>query len=135
MFRRTSAELLSVAILPLGFGLAVYGGQADALPGTDATVPVVVGPVSYSGQVAPMFAEYCADCHGTDTKEAGLDLTTYEAVMKGSDYGPVLEAGDGAGSLLVEMIAAGEMPQEADPMSEEEVALITAWIDAGAENN
>jgi hypothetical protein len=33
------------------------------------------------------------------------------------------------------MVAAGEMPQDADPLSEEEIGLIRAWIQAGAANN
>jgi len=77
----------------------------------------------------------CADCHGAETQEAGLALHTYEAVMKGSEYGTVIEAGDPDGSLLMEMIAAGEMPQDADALSAEQVALIRAWIAAGAANN
>jgi len=127
MFRGTRVGLLSVAILPVGLGFA-FG---------DATSPVPdpVGPVSYAGQIAPLFSEQCVSCHGTETQEAGLQLHTYEAVMKGSEYGTVVEAGDPANSLLLEMISAGEMPQEADALSADEVAMIRAWIEAGAENN
>jgi mono/diheme cytochrome c family protein len=125
MFARAHAGLLSVAILPLSIGFAL-----------DPEVTTVhAGPVSYTRQVAPIFASKCAECHGATTKEAGLDLSTYAAAMKGSEYGTVIEAGDAAGSLLVEMIVAGEMPQDADALPEEEIALIRAWIQAGAANN
>jgi mono/diheme cytochrome c family protein len=125
MFGRAHAGLLSVAILPLGIGFAI-----------DPEVTTVqAGPVSYARQVAPIFESKCAECHGATTKEAGLDLSTYEATMKGSEYGTVVEAGDPAGSLLVEMVVAGEMPQDADALPEEEIALIRAWIQAGAANN
>jgi mono/diheme cytochrome c family protein len=93
------------------------------------------GPVSFAGQVAPLFASQCVSCHGAETQEAGLALHTYELAMKGSEYGTVIEAGDPEGSLLIEMIAAGEMPQEADALSPEQVALIRSWIAAGAANN
>jgi mono/diheme cytochrome c family protein len=125
MFGRSRFGLLSVAILPLGIGFAVQ----------PETSSVRAGPVSYSRQVAPIFRARCAECHGAETKEAGLDLSTYEAAMKGSEYGTVIEAGDAAASLLIEMVVAGEMPQDADPLPTEEIALIRAWIEAGATNN
>lgn len=129
MLGRKRAGLLSVAILPLGIGLAVQSPEAAARQAPQA------GPVSYSRQIAPIFQAKCSECHGADTKEAGLDLSTYESAMKGSEYGTVIEAGDADGSLLVEMVAAGEMPQDADPLPAEEIALIRSWIQAGATNN
>lgn len=125
MFRRTRAGLLSVSLLPLGIGLAVQPNEPTAH----------AGPVSYTRQVAPILQSRCAECHGAETKEAGLDLSTYEAVMKGSEFGTVVEAGDAAASLLIEMVTAGEMPQDADPLPAEEIALLRAWIAAGATNN
>ena len=97
--------------------------------------PIEAGPVSYTQQVSPLFQSACGDCHGGDEPELGLDLTSYEAAMEGSDYGSVIEAGDADGSLLIDMIVAGEMPVDADPLSEEEIEMIRSWIDAGAENN
>ena len=132
MFRGTRAQLLSVAILPVGIGLAVQGAPAPVAPTTSA---VVAGPVSFAGQVAPLFAEQCVSCHGADDPEAGLQLHTYAGVMKGSEYGTVVEAGDPDGSLLIEMISAGEMPQDADALSADEVAMVRSWIAAGAANN
>jgi mono/diheme cytochrome c family protein len=129
MFGRTRAGLLSVAILPLGIGLAVQSPEAAARQAPQA------GPVSYSRQIAPIFEAKCSECHGAETKEAGLDLSTYESVMKGSEYGTVIEAGDAAGSLLIEMVSAGEMPQDNDPLPAEEIDLIRSWIQAGATNN
>ena len=125
MFRRTRAGLLSVSLLPLGIGFAIQPEEPK----------VQSGPVSYTRQVAPIFQARCSECHGATTKEAGLDLSTYASVMKGSEYGTVVEAGDAAASLLIEMVTAGEMPQDADPLPAEEIAVLSAWIAAGATNN
>lgn len=127
MFRRTRVELLSVAVLPLGIGLAVQGSPASTTP--------QAGPVSYSEQIAPIFEAKCAECHGTETTEAELSLATYEDVMKGSEFGTVVEPGSPDESLLLDMVAAGEMPQDADPLPEEEIELIRSWIAQGAQNN
>ena len=133
MFRRTSVELLSVAILPLGIGLAVTDSRAPV-----SVEPVVAtqGPVSYAQQVVPIFKSRCYECHSGDTSDsANLDLSTYENVMKGSKYGTVVEAGDPESSLLVEMVESGEMPQDSDPVPPEEIELIRSWIADGAANN
>ena len=129
MFGRKRSGLLSAAILPLGIGLAVQSPEAAVRQAPQA------GPISFTRQVAPIFQAKCAECHGTETKEAGLDLSSYESAMRGSEYGTVIEAGDADGSLLIEMVAAGEMPQDADPLPAEEIALIRSWIEAGATNN
>jgi mono/diheme cytochrome c family protein len=118
-----------MAILPLGIGLAVQSPETVAAEAPQA------GPVSFSRQIAPIFQNKCGECHGTETQEAGLNLSTYELAMKGSEYGTVIEAGDAEGSLIIEMVSAGEMPQDADPLPEEEIALLRSWIEAGASNN
>jgi mono/diheme cytochrome c family protein len=134
MFRRTRVELLSVAILPLGLGLVV-SESPRAVP-TEATPALVTeGPVSFARQVLPIFQASCGDCHGAETKEVELGLTTYADVMKGSEYGTVVEAGDPGNSLLLDMIVAGEMPQDAPALEADEIALIRAWIEQGAQNN
>lgn len=134
MFRGTRVELLSVAVLPIGLGLAVKGAPPPPVQANPVEV-VVAGPVSFTGQVAPLFADNCTSCHGTEEQEAGLQLHTYEAVMKGSEYGTVVEAGDPENSLLLDMISAGEMPQDGDALSADQVAIVRSWIADGAQNN
>jgi mono/diheme cytochrome c family protein len=130
MFRRTRVELLCVAILPLGIVLALNDAPLAAeAPGASA------GPVSFARQVLPIFQASCSDCHGAETKEVELSLITYADVMKGSEYGTVIEAGDPSGSLLLDMVSAGEMPQDAPALGAEEIALIRSWIQQGAQNN
>ncbi len=135
MFPGMRVELLSAVILPLGIGLAVHGAHGSTAPATGLSHVVTLGPVSYAEQIAPIFEERCAECHGGDTKEAELGLLTYEELMKGSEYGTVIEAGEPEESLLLDMIIAGEMPEEGDPVPPEEIALIRTWIAEGAQDN
>ena len=67
--------------------------------------------------------------------ELGLKLDTYEGVMAGSDYGTIVEVGDADASLLIDMIASGDMPEDADPLPAAELEVIKAWIVEGAPNN
>jgi len=129
---RGTRVFFSVALLPLGLGMAVFGTPASDVVVSPAAV---AGPVSYANQIAPLFEESCTSCHGEEEQEAGLRLDTYAAAMTGSEYGTVIEAGNPGESLLVDMIAAGEMPQEADAWDAEEVDLVRSWIAEGANDN
>ena len=103
--------------------------------------PLVPEAVSYEAEIQPFFDKNCVSCHGgvDDTGEkrleAALNLTSYEGVTAGSEFGTVIEAGDAAGSILLEMVEAGEMPEEGDPATPEEIELLRTWITEGAENN
>ncbi|MCE9525970.1 MAG: hypothetical protein K8R36_07940 [Planctomycetales bacterium] len=63
-----------------------------------------------------------------------MNLSTRELALKGSDAGEVLIPGKPEESLLVKRAADGSMPPETDGrrLTEEEVALLTAWVKGGA---
>ena len=76
----------------------------------------------------------CFECHNPEKAKADLDLTTREAILKGGDSGPALVPGKSGESFLVEVLA-----PDADPhmppkgqLSDEQIADIRTWIDAGA---
>jgi len=85
--------------------------------------------------VAPIFAERCAMCHSGAAAPLGLRLDTLENVVKGSQRGAVVKAGDTAGSELLRRIR-GEslprMPLTGPPyLAAEEIALIEKWVAEG----
>ncbi len=96
-------------------------------------------PVTYDDQVAAIFKQHCGQCHGEAKQKAGLDLSSYASVMKGSTGGPVVVAGRSGASRIVGAITAADpaerMPPENDPLPKEQVALIRAWIDSGLRQN
>jgi mono/diheme cytochrome c family protein len=93
-------------------------------------------PVEFSRDVLPIFARACFDCHGPDAQESTLRLDVQQAALAGGElFGPAIIPGDADGSPLVRFISAdGEltMPPGGAPLSDDEVALIRRWIDAGA---
>lgn len=116
--------------------------RSDALSGpvvTAASAPQ--DTVSFANDVLPIFRQRCAECHGGENEdgevrtEVSLNLLEYERAMAGSEFGTVIEAGDPANSFLLDMIMDGTMPEQGDPVPAEEIALIRAWIEAGAPNN
>jgi len=95
--------------------------------------------VTFAADIKPIFDRACVECHGAKKQKAELRLDSLEATVHGSDEGPVLEVGSGATSLIVSNVARvgvedDWMPpiDKGKPLSQEEVALIRAWIDQGA---
>lgn len=82
----------------------------------------------WEGDIANIFESKCITCHGT-TVMSGLNLTTYADALNGGETGPVITPGDGATSLLITKQQAGGHPGQ---LTDEEIARVRAWIDAGA---
>ena len=68
-------------------------------------------------------------CHSATLATNGLNLSTYADAMKGAQDGPVIVPGDAANSKLIPIQSQGGHPGQ---LSAEELALVEAWIDAGA---
>ena len=124
---------------------AVVASLATAPGGTPARdpAPTTADTVSYKNDVLPIFQNRCARCHGAKDEEGevvaevSLILIEYKRLMLGSEFGPVITAGDPEDSWLLEMITEGDMPPEGegDKVPEEEIAVIRQWITEGAKNN
>ena len=71
--------------------------------------------------------------------EEGLDLSSWESLMAGSDHGEVVIPFDPAGSLLIRLAtqldSSHELYPHASALTEENVATVTAWITDGARND
>jgi hypothetical protein len=62
-----------------------------------------------------------------------LDLRSVAAIERGGESGPALAKPDPKTSLLLEKITQGEMPPEGErQLTADEIALVTAWVLAGA---
>lgn len=88
--------------------------------------------VSFSRDVAPIFAERCIACHNTRSPGGRLNLDSFAALSKGGESGAAVSAHQSADSLLLTMIEDGSMPKDADPLKPEEVAIVRQWIEVGA---
>lgn len=94
--------------------------------------------VTFDEHVKPIFRAKCANCHNTDKKVAGLDLTNYTAMMQGGGSGAAVEPGDSSVSYLW-MVVSHEsepyMPPNSPKMDDASLAIIKEWIDLGAPEN
>jgi hypothetical protein len=127
-------EVLSALALTVGVGLAAHS-SIDGPTQVGVTMVTSHAEVSFTQQVLPILEKHCWECHSEVSTELGLRLDTYEGAMAGSDYGTVIEAGDPDGSLLVDMIVSGDMPEDGDPVPSADLEVIKTWIAEGAKNN
>ncbi|HCN30485.1 MAG TPA: hypothetical protein DIT64_17455 [Verrucomicrobiales bacterium] len=88
--------------------------------------------VFFEDHIAPLLERSCRQCHNAETKRANLDLSSPATLMRGSDAGVVVKAGDPKHSLLYELVHSGEMPRKGDKLTHDEAALIAEWIEGGA---
>ena len=99
--------------------------------------------VSYNKDVFPILSENCLSCHkvgGTGLAKSGLNMETYEGLMKGTKLGPIIVAGSSVSSTLVLLIERQahpsiNMPKDKPPIAADQIKTIRQWIDQGAKNN
>ena len=132
----------SIALqLPLAFFLAAGASLALAAPGAeiDGTrlPPPAARKIDFAKDVQPLFAQHCYDCHGPKKHESGFRLDDKEAALRGGDNGPDILPGKSAESLLIHAVAGlredFKMPKKGEPLTTEQISVLRAWIDQGAE--
>jgi cytochrome b subunit of formate dehydrogenase/mono/diheme cytochrome c family protein len=98
-------------------------------------VPTPMPTVQGGATTAVSFADVqatlktkCGTCHGEGAM-GGLNVTSFATLMKGGANGPVIVPKDAASSPLVKKMEAGGHSAQLSP---EELAVLKAWIAAGA---
>lgn len=132
---------MSIRALPLAVMLLIAASLAACDKEQGEVQPL--RKVSYKDDVAPILQRHCAECHtaGQQGAEAtGLLVDSYESLMKGSEYGPVIDPGSARTSSLYILISGKEnltinMPHGKSPLSAEDIETIRVWIDNGAPDN
>ena len=92
--------------------------------------------VDYDKDVKPLLAQHCYACHGEEVQQAGLRLDRRQPALRGGDYGPVIVPGKSADSKLIRRVIDGDGGLQMPPsgaLSADEIGVLRAWIDQGAE--
>lgn len=124
---KTAAKLIGLCLLPLT--MVACGGDPA---------------VSYAQDVKPILDQNCIQCHlpgGDGEVASGFNMSTYDSLMKGARFGPMIIAGDVEGSNLVVLIEGRADPSISMPHGQEksvsraDIQTIRLWIEQGARNN
>ncbi|MEE8431087.1 MAG: c-type cytochrome domain-containing protein [Candidatus Desulfatibia sp.] len=90
--------------------------------------------VTYA-DLAPIFAKRCIMCHSGVAAPLGLHLDKYDSILKGSERGPVVKAGDPSTSELIRRlkgISQPRMPMTGPPyLPDTQIAMFERWVVSG----
>ncbi|MCB0417048.1 MAG: hypothetical protein KDD39_05330, partial [Bdellovibrionales bacterium] len=93
-----------------------------------SAVSAMGADLNYDVVLAEIFQPICAECHSQPGASADLDLTQYASLIASKVVVPFKPEE----SLLIEKVTSGEMPLIGDPLNADQIALLKAWILAGA---
>jgi len=109
-------------------------------------------PVSFNKDIKPILVANCLKCHdgsGEGLVTSGFSVLTYDSVMKGTKYGPVVVPGSAISSTLFLLVSHQVNPKiqmpphhgealsegRSEPLTPRQIEYIEKWIDQGAKNN
>ncbi|MFN3380477.1 MAG: c-type cytochrome domain-containing protein, partial [Runella zeae] len=115
------ALFIATAALVLGYGYHTLRGNE----------------VDFNTQVKPIINKKCMACHGGVKKAGGFSLLfEEEALAKTKSGKPAIVPGDADASAFITCLTTSDpdkrMPKKGDPLSEEEVEILTDWVNQGA---
>ncbi|HYC99801.1 MAG TPA: PSD1 and planctomycete cytochrome C domain-containing protein [Phycisphaerales bacterium] len=120
----------------------VPGMEGEGEDGKPIMTPGTGGGVRVPGDDALFVAahtvlqERCVECHGMEKRKGGLRVDSLASLMKGGKRGASIVPGDAKSSYLMRRIRGEgpdeQMPPEGDPLTDEQVRAVEAWINAGA---
>lgn len=91
-------------------------------------------PPTYT-EIAPLLAQKCVICHSGAAAAAGLQLDSFDSIIKGSKRGTIVKTGDPSGSELIRRLKGSSqprMPMTGPPfLSDSEIALFERWVAGG----
>src|SRR5262245_44250249 len=112
-------------------GLGVWSSNSSAPGQSTPSSPAF----AHTREALKILETRCLQCNDARKKRGGLDVSTRAKLLDGGESGPAIAAGSSRQSLLVTLIRherEPKMPRQAKKLSDEQIALLAAWIDAGA---
>ncbi len=134
-------EALSLFVPPMkGFLLSLGLLAAPAAWAAEldlSKLPAPAAAVDFERQIQPLLETKCVSCHGEAKQKGHFRLDSRGAMMKGGENGSPIVEGKSAESPLIHYVARLvedlEMPpKKEDALKPEEIAILRAWVDAGA---
>lgn len=135
---KITALVWSGLVLPLALV------AAEKKPVDVSKIPLPVPrKVDFVKEVYPIFKDACISCHGPEKQKGKYRMDSKEAAFKDTDYGPTIIPGKSAESSLIHMVCnlvdemmmppPSDKPGKSEPLTKEQIGILRAWIDQGAE--
>jgi hypothetical protein len=126
-FNKTAEKLVMLGLFPLAMAACNFEPT-----------------VSFSQDVKPILDQHCFECHlagGKGELVSGLSMASYDELMEGTNFGPMIIAGDTQGSNLLVLVEGRADPSismphgQRDSVAKQDIHTIRLWIEQGAKNN
>jgi hypothetical protein len=133
--RRNGAAFFGAFLIAHVSPFVSFGAELDP-PKLPPAANVIV---DFKRDIQPIFESSCSRCHGTERPRSRFSLASRETALRGGSKGRDIVPGNSAQSPLIHYVARlvseMEMPPDGKeaPLTREQVALLRAWIDQGAE--
>ena len=132
-----------ILILGGAFLLTIGGMIGERVLSLSGEACAAQQETSFKDDVLPIFVGHCFSCHqpgGQGQEKSGLDLSTYEGVMRGTKFGRMVIPGDPEASNLMWLLEWRGAPETHMPLGKKKLSVcdrdaIRAWILEGAKNN
>jgi hypothetical protein len=110
--------------------MAAFAAGAAELP------PPATRKVDFVKDIQPILESHCYECHSAQKHKAELRWDVKKLALKGGESGPAIRPGKSAESRMIRLVSGLNpdlvMPQKGDRLSPEQIGLLRAWIDQGA---
>lgn len=138
-------KLLGGAMLAaLSFNALAAAGDSSA-PEQGSLKVLSKEEVSFKNDVQPILHDYCVNCHmpgGKGYLKSGLDLTSYDNLMKGTKFGKVVIPGNSEASTFTKLLTGTnkglKMPaglNASGTLDRQYILTLRKWVKQGAKNN
>jgi len=140
---KTRVLLGGLMLAALSFNVSAE--DKSLVPAHDAINVLGTSEVSFKTDVQPILHDYCVSCHspsGRGYAKSGLDLTSYEGLMKGTKFGKVVVPGDSDTSTFTKLLTGTnkglKMPMglnASGTLDRQYILTLRKWVKQGAKNN
>lgn len=110
---------------------AAEGRALDAPPTSSKSI-------DFLREIQPILRDNCYECHAGSTEEGGLNLSVKAKAFQGGASDVAILPGKSKESLLITLVSGNDedrlMPPEGNtPLTAQQIDLLRAWIDQGAQ--
>lgn len=96
--------------------------------------------IDFSRDIRPILTRHCFTCHGPGHQEAGFSFHDRKQVLvpAPSGHAPIVPGNSKTSTVIRRILSevpSERMPLNASPLSDQEIELMTRWIDSGARYN
>ncbi len=117
-----------LSIVPLLLLLAASVRADEPIPASESAEK----PIDFAHQILPLLKARCSKCHTAGTYKGEMSMDTRAALLKSKAIVP----GQSDKSEMIARVSSSDadtrMPPTGEPLSKEQIALLTRWIDQGA---